>query len=89
MTVSFNFEKSRGLPYALPAAHPSITLSHGIDNTLEQACVQHINNVFMTEYLPAPRECLFGWSSVEIPASMKKVRLSFTQGSSFHESEIE
>ena len=72
MTTSFDFEQLKGSLCILPAANLSMVLSHGINNALEQACVQCINNIFVTEYLPALRQCLFGWSSVELPLSMEE-----------------
>ncbi|KAG6375912.1 hypothetical protein JVT61DRAFT_2780 [Boletus reticuloceps] len=90
MTVSFDFEKLRGMLCALPAANPSITLSHGIDSAAEQVCVHRINEIFTAEYLPAIRERLFNWDPVELPPSMNNrlylddISISCASRSPFH-----
>ncbi|KAF8119425.1 hypothetical protein EV363DRAFT_1072765, partial [Boletus edulis] len=89
MAASFDFERLDGSLCILPAANPSITFSHGIDNALERASVQRINDIFVTEYLPALRKRLFSWSSVKLPSSMKeRLRLdesiSDSRCSAFH-----
>ncbi|KAF8549593.1 hypothetical protein OG21DRAFT_1488418 [Imleria badia] len=75
MATSFDFERLDESLCILPAANLSIMFSHGIDNALERASVQCINDIFVTEYLPALRKHLFSWSSVELLSSMKETPL--------------
>ncbi|KAG6379622.1 hypothetical protein JVT61DRAFT_10135 [Boletus reticuloceps] len=70
LVVAFDYKKKEGRQCLLPGMSAAVLSSVPVAPGIEQASLDKIYNIFVTEFLSTFRQRAFGWDTVELPAAM-------------------
>ncbi|KAI5990790.1 hypothetical protein EDC04DRAFT_2614046 [Pisolithus marmoratus] len=66
------FIQGTGEYHMVPMVHPTFTLSHPIEGSVEQLAFACIANIFCNDFVPSVENHWFQWDMVNLPMSMNK-----------------